>query len=285
MVHVARRIIVGLTLLGLLGACSAVIDQSSFFPRQMAPPAARLSVPTGYTQTAELVPLPALGSVHVVRLDRPGNQATIIYSGGNGAFTSGMSLPAAALAETTGADLILYDYPGRGGTDIPATIDAAIATGAELVAALKTRGWIGQEPLFAYGVSFGGSQAAAMARGGGFNGLILEGTASDIAKVGRNFVPSAVRPFVRLRVDPALARFDYLGYAVAARSPVLLLSSREDRVVTPANMQDFAAQLRERGTSVELAMVPGGHGVALGQGIARKAVQAFVKKHSGAGGQ
>ena len=192
----------------LLAGCTAVIDQSTFFPRAEPPPAARLVAPAGYTLTDAMLELPGLGRVHAVRLDNPASETVIVYHGGNGNFVSDQSLRAAALAEATGADLILYDYPGRGGTTVPATIDASLATGPAMLAELRRRGWIGGGALFGYGLSFGGSQAAAMAREGGFAGLILEGTAADIRAVGRNFVPWIARPFVRLRIDPALGRFD-----------------------------------------------------------------------------
>jgi pimeloyl-ACP methyl ester carboxylesterase len=208
----------------LLAGCTAVIDQSTFFPQAVAPPPARLVAPPGYTLTDALLELPALGSVHAVRLDNPASEVVIVYHGGNGNFVSAQSQRAAALAEATGADLILYDYPGRGGTTVPATIDASLATGPAMLAELRRRGWTGRGPLFAYGFSFGGSQASAMARDGGFDGLILEGTAADIRAVGRNFVPWIARPFVRLRIDPVLGRFDVLGYAASARAPILLLS-------------------------------------------------------------
>jgi pimeloyl-ACP methyl ester carboxylesterase len=119
-----------------------------------------------------------------------------------------------------------------------------------------------------------------MARDGGFDGLILEGTAADLRSVGRNFVPGLARPFVRLRVDPALERFDFLGYGAAARAPILLLSSRDDDIVRPGNMTEFADQLRTRGVEVSLLAVAGGHGTALGQPEARAALGRFVERHS-----
>ena len=240
----------------LLAGCTAVIDQSTFFPSAEAPPEARLAPPSGYTLDEVMLELPGLGTVHAVRLDNPASETVIIYHGGNGNFVSAQSQRAAALAEATGADLILYDYPGRGGTTIPATIDGSLATGPALLAEFRRRGWVGGGPLFGYGLSFGGSQAAAMARGGGFAGLILEGTAADIQSVGRNFVPWIARPFVRLRVDPELGRFDFLGYAASARAPILLISSLQDEIVRPSNMRDFAEQLRARGVEVSLVASP-----------------------------
>ena len=279
----SRRILAGIAgalSLAFLAGCTAVIDQATFFPQAEPPPAATLTPPPGYTLTDAMLELPELGTVHAVRLDNPASETAIVYSGGNGSFTSVLTPFAAALADATGADIVLYDYPGRGGTNVPATIDASIATGPLLVTELRRRGWIGGGPLFAYGMSFGGSQAAAMARVGGFDGLILEATAADIAAVGRNFVPGIARPFVRLRVDPALSRFDFLGYAAAARAPILLIGSRDDRVVRPRNISAFAAQLRARGAEVTLINVAGQHGTALREAEARAAVGRFVAAHS-----
>ena len=255
----------------MLGGCvSANIDQASFFPQAAQAPVATLAAPAGYRVTDETIGLGDLGAMHVVRLDNPASDAAVIFSGGNGNFVSA----------ATGADVILYDYPGRGGTTIPATIDASIATGPRMLDALRARGWIGNGPLFAYGLSFGGSQAAAMARGGGFDGLIVEGSAADIASVGRNFVPALARPFVKLRVDPELRRFDYLGYAVAARAPILLIASKDDTVVKERNMRDFEKQLRSRGAAVTFVAVPGSHGTALGEPTAKAAIGDFVRTHS-----
>lgn len=263
----------------LLAGCTAVIDQSSFFPQSLAPPTKTLAPPSGYAMADAMLDLPGLGQVHAVRLDNPRSDTTIIYSGGNGNFVSDQTERAAAFAAATGADIILYDYPGRGGTNVPATIDASIATGPLFLRALRQRGWIGAGPLFAYGMSFGGSQAAAMARDGDFAGLILEGSAADIRAIGRNFIPTLAKPFVRLRVDPELRRFDFLGYAAASRTPILLLSSRDDRVVRPANMRAFAEQLRASGAEVSLVTVPGPHGSAAEQPDAMAALAAFVDGH------
>lgn len=276
-----RKLGFPLVLIALLGGCvSANIDQSSFFPQVEQAPTTVLSAPAGYAMSDALIDLPGLGAIHAVRLDNPASDAVIIYSGGNCNFVSASTGRASALAKATGADLILYDYPGRGGTTVPPTIDASLETGPALLAELRRRGWIGTGALFAYGLSFGGSQAAAMVRGGGFDGLIIEGSAADIAAVGRNFVPPLARPFVKLSVDPELRRFDYLGYAADGRAPILLLASRDDRIVKPANMRAFADQLRARGAAVTLVTVPGAHGTATGQPAAMAALRRFVETHS-----
>ena len=262
-----------------LSGCAATIGQSSFFPRASPQPQTSLAAPSGYSLDEAMIALPGLGRVHAVRLDNPASDATIIYAGGNGSFVAGQSGRATALAKATNADIILYDYAGRGGTDVPATMDAAIAFGPSFMEALRAKGWVGRGPLFFYGFSFGGSQAAGLARDAGGAGLIIESSAADLAAVGRNFVPGVMKPFVRLRVDPELARFDYLSYAVAAKAPVLLIMSENDELVRPRNMAAFADQLRARGVPVTSVAVPGRHGSALQQPAAIAAIGDFVAKH------
>jgi acetyl esterase/lipase len=101
-----------------------------------------------------------------------------------------------------------------------------------------------------------------------------------VAGVGRNFVPGIAKPFVRLRVDPALGRFDYLGYAVGAHAPILLIGAQGDRVVRPRNVSAFADLLRARGAEVTMVVVPGVHGTALRDAEARAALGRFVAAHS-----
>lgn len=273
------RVGIPLGLFLAVGACSATINQSSFFPSEsLRPPGDKLSVPPGYIASADLIDLPGLGAVRAVHLDNPRSDTTIVYSAGNGGFVDslGTSQVVAALVAASGADIILYDYPGRGGTTLPATIPAAIAVGPLMIERFKRRGWLGKGPSYAYGFSFGGSMAAAMARVGGFSGLIIEGSASDYEKIGRDFVPRVARPFVRLKVSPELKQFDYFGYAVAARTPILLLSSRDDGVVRPVHMQNFAEQLTAQGAQVVFQSTPGGHGAALASVEGRTAVKSFI---------
>ncbi len=266
-------------LLGSLTAvsgCTGVIDQSSFFPQNAENSANTLVAPSGYSLTDEMLDLPGLGTMHAVRLDNPQSEDVLVYHGGNGNFTADMTQRAQALADATGFDIILYDYPGRGGTNIPPTIDASIATGPTFLDALRQKGWTGTGRLYAYGLSFGGSQAAAMVRGGGFDGLIIEGSAADIASVGRNFIPAIAKPFVRLKIDPALSRFAYQDYVIASKAPVLLISSKNDEIVKPKNMRAFEQELKQAGMTVTLVTVPGPHGTALAQPAGRAVVKAFT---------
>ena len=267
-----------------VGGCSANITQASFFPDgSLAAPDAVLEVPAGYAATNQLFDLGTLGKVRSVWLDNPASDTVIIYNAGNASFvdSAGTSRMAARLASVTGADIILYDYPGRGGTTVPATIEAAAALGPALVAQLKTAGWIGRGPVYVYGLSFGGGMAAAMVRSGGFAGLVIEGSAADYLAIGRDFVPSIAKPFVKVRLAEQLRQFDYLGYVVAARAPVLLLSGTRDKVVRPKRMREFADALTAGGVRVTFRPVPVGHGGALEAPEGRDALAVFMQGQPG----
>lgn len=283
MIYYRSAVLLGVIGLGLSG-CTATINQASFFPDgKLAAPDAVLEVPKGYTATDQMLDLGEIGAVRAVRLDNPASETVIIYSAGNGGFvdSEGASRMAASLARVTGADIILYDYPGRGGTTLPATIDAAAEFGPAMIDSLKGYGWIGRGPIYAYGLSFGGSMAASLARSGSLAGLVIEGSAADYQAIGRDFVPGLAKPFVKVRTDAALQRFDYLGYALAARAPVLLLSGTQDKVIRPARMREFGEQLEAGGAKVTFQPVPVGHGGALETEEGREALSAFIGLRDG----
>jgi pimeloyl-ACP methyl ester carboxylesterase len=262
----------------LLGACTATIDQSSLLPTLTAPTVAQVvEPPAGYAREERLLDLPGLGAVHVVRLTRPESRATLFYSGGNGSFVSSSGSRLNRLATITGTDIITFDYPGRGGTTVPNTTDALIAFGPALIATVRATGWIRSGALYSYGFSLGGATAANMARTGGFDGLILEATAADIPAVARDKIPALLKPFVRVKVSEEFARFDYAGYAVAGRTPILVIASEDDRTVNVRTTRRFAEELRKAGAIVTLVEVPGGHGAALSSVLAQTALRNFIR--------
>ena len=261
----------------LLTGCAVSVNETSLIP-DLAEPAAdvRLATPSGYVQSEALVPVGSLGVVRAVRLDRLDTDTVVLFAGGSGHFTAKASRRLARLAEVTQADIITFDYPGRSGTTVPTTTEALVQIGPALMAYFKSAGWIGAGRVYAYGFSFGGASASNFARTGGFAGLILESTSSDIAAMGRNMIPVVARPLVRLKVDPDLSAFDYFGFAIQARSPILLLAAREDTQADLATVKSFASQLNGAGAAVVVVETPGRHGDAIYSAEAATAIRALM---------
>jgi pimeloyl-ACP methyl ester carboxylesterase len=261
----------------LLSACALTIDEDALLPLQSSQAGEQaLTAPPGYVLTHRNISIGDLGQVSVTRLDNPASAMTLIYCGGAGYTMAAASKRMARLAALTGADLITFDYPGRGATNLPRTSDALIALGPGLMAGLKEAGWIGAGPLYAYGFSFGGASASNIARTGGFDGLILEAASSDIPAVGRNLAPGPLRPFLRLKVDEDVKRFDYFGYAIAANTPILVMGGRDDELARQSIVRRFAIDLEQAGARVTLAIVPGAHGQASYSDEGGTALRAFI---------
>jgi fermentation-respiration switch protein FrsA (DUF1100 family) len=261
----------------LAASCAVNVDRSSLLPTMPEPVEQRVAPLTGYSREDRVLNLAGLGDVHVARLTRPGNTATVIYSGGSGSFISTSGHRLNEMAEVTGADIVTFDYSGRGGTTLPNTSEALSAFGPAFASRLRAEGWIAGNRLYAYGFSFGGASAATIGRSGGFNGLIFEGTAADIPAIVRGMVPSIGRPFVKVHIADDLMSFDYFGYTVAAKAPVLVLAGSNDKVIKADTSRRFAEDLRASGLSVTFIEVSGGHGQALADERGRKAVQQFLK--------
>ncbi|WP_152997764.1 alpha/beta hydrolase family protein [Sphingomonas sp. HT-1] len=274
------RFLTSLFLALALCGCTVTVGQSSLLPAIQEKPRDAVAPLAGYSRQDRILTLPDLGNVHVVRLAKPGNRTTILYSGGNRYLIAYTGNRLNELAAMTGADIVTFDYPDRGGTTVPKTTDALIAFGPALVAALRQEGWIGNGPLYAHGFSFGGAMASNMARTGGFSGLILEATAADIGAVARNMVPTLLKPFLWVKVSKEIRRYDYAGYALAARAPILVLAGSEDKTVRPRIVRRFAERLRSAGAAVTFVEVPGDHGKALASPQGREALQGFMRRAS-----
>ncbi|KAF0112698.1 MAG: hypothetical protein FD128_1450 [Hyphomonadaceae bacterium] len=238
-----KRTILAVATSFLCISCTAVIDEASLLPTLKAPEASDvLRPPENYTLSEEIIELGTLGKVHIVRLDNPNTDDVVIINGGSGHFTQRASRGFARIAHMSGSDILTYDYPGRGGTTLAATADTLIAMGPELVAAYRRIGWLKNGQNYVYGFSFGGSNASNMARVGGFNGLILDSTTSDIVALGRDMSPQA------------------------------------DELATPAIIQDFATKLRAEGADVTQSSSSGGHGRAIYGDDTLVAIRDFMAK-------
>jgi len=263
----------------ILSACAITIDQNRLYKKDMAQPRpGTLAAPDGYTLDDRIIALPELGHLHVVRLDNPKTDAVIIFSGGRTNFVALQSVRMRRLAKATGMDIILYDYPGRGGTDIPLSTENTLATGPALIKKATELGWINGAALYAYGFSFGGGQAAGMVRNGGFDGIIIEGSAPDVKGIGRDYLPGIIKPFITVRVDEDIIRFGYYDNVRNARAPVLLISNLQDKVVRTKRVEAFYEKLKADGVPVQIVKVPGGHGGGLQNTKVQQAIRTFATR-------
>jgi pimeloyl-ACP methyl ester carboxylesterase len=199
-------------------------------------------------------------SVGITRAHRPGNRTVIIFCGGD-RFHRSMEGGSVLTALARNADVVLFDYPGLGtstGTPSPASIlDNARAVG-EYVARLSTTT---DQRRVLYGFSLGGVVAAQLAAEQPVDAVILEATSPDVASWARTQVPWFAKLFVRLDLDPDLARIDNVRALERFSGPILVLAGERDSRAPPALSRKIARDLAAYGRRVELKEFAGaGHG-------------------------
>ena len=255
-----------LSLLLLLGGCVTfeVKDDHFFIPGPAEHPT---PIPG-----AEEVRLGELGGARVVV---PDAEVEILYFGGNasrvddyGAFLVGALAPLRA-------NVTSFDYRGycrSGGTP---SIEAVKSDALAIYDFVRERA--GPRRLIVHGVSLGSFIAAHIAAHRPVDGLVLEATAPDVRSWARRQIPWYAKPFVRLKIAPALLEASNEAVVRRYRGPLMLLTGAED-AVTP---REFALALYEASPSEvkRVLIVRGaGHGDALAFPKALAEYVAFVRR-------
>jgi predicted esterase len=253
----------------MAGCISATISERSFFFED--PPATRTHgrAPVG----AETITIPAAcGRVEVWTFEGSGD-ATVVYFGGN-VFRL-RSLAERARRETPAeADLVVFDYPGRGLTDGPPTPECTIEAGVAVGRWASSRS-IG--PVIYHGFSFGGFVAAHSAGRIGKDqapdAVILESTAVD----AKSWIAGLDLPITvsRINLPPSLQTFNNVEALSVFEGPIWVVAGQEDRSVPLSQAEALRDQLQSAGRDVTLDVFPGGHGAAL---VSDQARAAYAKR-------
>ena len=132
--------------------------------------------------------------------------------------------------------------------DVPAAVLAARAAAREL------REKVGVENVFAYGSSAGGTLAALLSGEGLVSAAVAKAPVSDF--VSWEFPATAYGPNYDEEVGlTPTSRYRLSPLRRPAKSPLLVVQGRGDKVVPPAMNAAFAAKFNR----VHLLTVPGGH--------------------------
>jgi hypothetical protein len=193
--------------------------------------------------------------VAVTRAHADGNRVVIIFCGGDG-FHRSREGGSVLTALARHADVVLFDYPGFGtstGTPDPdSVLDNARAV-LDYVAQLPSTG---EQKQVVYGFSLGGVVAAQLAGERPVDGLVLESTAPDIVSWVRTQVPWFAIPFIRIDLEPALARIDSVKALGHFRGTVLLLAGERDKQAPASLSRDMLRRLSALGVRAELHEIP-----------------------------
>ena len=240
-----------LALLSVLGGCVTfeVKDNHFFIPG----PAER---PTPIPN-AEEVRLDALGGA---RVTVPDAEVEILYFGGNASRVDDYGAFLVRTLEPLRANVTSFDYRGYGRSGGTPTIDAVKSDAVAIYDFVRERA--GTRRVIVHGVSLGSFIAAYVAAHRPVDGLVLEATAPDVRSWAARQIPWYAKPFVRLKIAPALLSESNAVVVRRYAGPLLLIAGSEDDVTPPA----FARALYDASASTAKRIVivrQAGHGNAL----------------------
>jgi len=244
----------------MLGCCAAAagcthvdVKLASFMSPDHGVGAARL--PPGYAIENQVLRKNGV-TVGITYAHRTGNRVLVLYCGGSGFHRSiEGAIPLQALA--LNADVVEFDYPGYGeSSGMPSTetvLDTAVAV-YDHIFALPTA--VGRKRVL-YGFSLGGMVVAQLAQDRQADALVLEATASTVRDWARSRVPWALRPLVKVRIEPQIATLDCVRALDHFQGRMLMLASRADEVVPARSSFRMATRLTLAGRKVQLVEFEG----------------------------
>lgn len=204
-------------------ACTIRLTESYFFN------------PMAIDAAGERVEIQGHGGATLVGryLAHPEARGTLVYFGGNAEYVdlSGRTLRKLAAYRL---NVLMVDYRGYGASEGRPSIDTFFHDSAAVFRFGRSRDAAQKLPTLAYGFSLGGLAAAYVAAHERCDGLVLEATGTDVKSWSKLLVPWYAKPFVRVRIDPALLPIDNALWVGKFSGPLLVLTGQDDEQAPPA---------------------------------------------------
>lgn len=164
---------------------------------------------------------------------RPGATVTVLFFGGNSFRLDDDAESAQYISalSRSGVDLVIFDHRGYGRSGGAATAALLASDGLDLYddarARVKTK-------LIVYGHSLGSLIAPYIAQRRKLDGMVLEGTITNMEDFADTFLPRYLAPFINVTVDEQLLWIDNAKALKQYTAPILLISGQDDDVMSPA---------------------------------------------------
>ena len=201
----------------------------------------------------------------------PAATVDILYFGGN---VSRIDEYAGAMAATMlplQANLFVADYRGYGRSGGTPAIETLKADALALFDELQRRA--GARPIVVHGLSLGSFMAAQRPVGG----LVLESSAPDLQEWVRASVPGYAKPFIRVKIAPALLRESNAAALRQYSGPLLVVTGSNDSTTPPRLSQALFAAATS--PDKRIFIVPGAtHGNAFAFPAAQQEYASFLER-------
>ena len=152
-------------------------------------------------------------------------------------------------------DVIVFDYPGYGETAGPDSIANFRAVGEVVTDAARAAADAEGRRLIVWGHSLGGVMCAGAAQRARADVLVLE-TTTPGAKATVAQQVGLMRPFVRVRLAPALADIEIPAALEGYDGKVVVLEAGQDETLPAALSRQLARRLQSQGLEAERLVFP-----------------------------
>jgi pimeloyl-ACP methyl ester carboxylesterase len=184
--------------------------------------------------------------IHSLFFRPPGARNTFLYFHGNAGDLDSWGMAADELAERTGWNVWIVDYPGYGKSTGTVRSEQQLLTMAEDFYKEAEREFPSRVGV--YGRSIGSGIAVKLASEHPVKALVLESPYYSLPSLGRELLPFA--PTFLLRY-----RFPSYTWLPAVHAPTLIVHGEDDEVIPFAQGKKLAATL----STVKFKAVPGAH--------------------------
>lgn len=231
--------IFGALALVLLASCTTLkVDESAVFKPNHSG-LIEEALPEGY-QLREFKSARSDGSQRYgISVIHPNNKATVLYFGGN--MFDVPSGAAGVIKRLTKANVNLYmfDRRGYGYSSGKPTTTLALADALENFDVVRAEV---QGKLIVHGISLGSFEAGHVAKNRDLDGLVLEGSTTNVDEWARTLVPWYAKPFISVEVSDALRVVDNIAVVQHHKAPLLVMVGDQDNVTPVALSQKLFDQ-------------------------------------------
>lgn len=237
-----KKTIFALSITAILSGCTATIKESNFIEQsekvsdysQTLLATLDESTPNHIVKPIKITPSNGTVVLNGLHLDAPHTNNTILYIPGNGMSVERAAKKALVDLSQYGYDIVIFDRRGLGASNGTATIAHLISDANASFDFTKNQ--LKADTIIVHGFSLGSFVAAQVAKSKPIDGLVLQGSATNVEGWIDEAMPWYAKMFFNLEVDDAFYTVD--NQAVLKThydGPLLIVAGGKD-VQTPETL-------------------------------------------------
>jgi pimeloyl-ACP methyl ester carboxylesterase len=187
----------------------------------------------------------------------PEARATIVYFGGNQFRISVAGAEPITRLLPLKVNILMVDHRGYGQSSGTPSVKNMQADALQVYDYLTTRNDLNTIPIILHGHSLGSTVAGYVASQRPIDGLVLEGSVTNVPQMVNSRIPWFAKPFVTINISDELNQVDNLKALQQYQMPLLIMTGEDDKQTPPALAESL--YLQAKSTHKQLYIVKDKH--------------------------